>query len=53
MSQWRKVQPGTRNLENILTRFLDKMKPLQEQLEKETKNLEQEIAKTKSEGQDG
>ena len=53
MSQWRKVQPRTGNLENILTRFLTKMKPLQEQLEAETKRLEQEIAKAKTEVEDG
>jgi hypothetical protein len=53
MSQWKKVQSHNRNVENILTRFLAKVKPLQEQLEAETRRLRQEIEKSATEGKDG
>lgn len=53
-TRWHKVkQPSYDKVDNILTRFVEKMKPLQEQLLQETQRLQkavEEETRKKSEG---
>lgn len=53
-TRWHKVQhPSYSKVDSILTKFVEKMKPLREQLVQETEKLRQAIEDEKQKGTEG